>query len=130
MKIKRVYHHYHTWEDYQNGMYKPSNDTELIERAKYILSTPSVFREAAKEVLYTWTIATTVNLTNNTCNKKAWVGQASCCYLYGVPEVLTRTAWGQLTDDQRRRANDVAESLINNWIYNYTHGKNQLAFDF
>jgi len=135
MRIKRIYHHYEKWEDYLNGMYrmKYDNEPELIEKAKSILCNPPLFMEVAKEVINNWRIATDVNLSNESTNRNAWIGQASCCYKYSVPELVTRKAWGELQPVERKQANDVAEKILNHWTLvkiSKTYGAAQLSFEF
>ena len=106
------------WEDYQGGMWKTDVDNQdwCVEMATKHLSSPNEFYESALRMIAEWKIAAQVNLTNNSCNKKAWIGQASCCYKYGVPEYLTRIAWNQLTKEIQDAANDVAQKVINKWM--------------
>lgn len=126
--MNRIYHPYWLWEDYKNGMYdlNRSNEEELINFSVNILSNQIIFEEIALNVIKKWTISTKVNLTNPNCNKKAWIGQASCCYHSNVPEYLTRIAWSKLSDEQRLEADNTALKVIN--IFNQLNEKqhNQL----
>lgn len=119
--MKQFFAHYTLWEDYRGGMYQTetSDVEQAIHDAKNLLGNEKFFTEVAKEVLDRWPIATKVNLTNNACNKRAWLGQASCCYKYKVPEIFTRIAWNSLEERQKIRANKVAQILIDNWIKKY-----------
>lgn len=112
--MKQFFEHYEKWEDYQNGMYCGTfeNNAELIEKAKSLLSNPSLFYETALKLITSWPIATKINLTNLGCNRRAWLGQAACSYLHNVPEILTRQAWVELNELQRFEANSVAEKII------------------
>lgn len=116
--MNRIFHPYLIWEDFQNGMYEiPSKEREpeLIERAISVLSDAQIFRAACNSVIINWPICTENNLTNPTCNRKAWLGQAACNILHSVPEICTRLAWGMLTEQQREIANDVAKSIIDKY---------------
>lgn len=108
--MKRLFEKYTEWEDYKNGMYEmyTSEDEDKIRQAVYLLTNSVLFLETCKYVVKDWKITTGVHLTNNTINKKAWLGQACCSYLYQVPELLTRVAWGKLTKEQQDTANNVA----------------------
>ena len=120
--MKQFYKEYYYWEDYINGMY---NIPKVIEQKKYILlsikmlSNEDLFLETCKEVLINWKISTKVNLTNKQCNRKAWLGQASCNFKYKVPEICTRFAWKELSINQQQKANKIAELIINNFELNY-----------
>ena len=59
-----------------------------------------------------WKSSADVHLTNKECNRKAWIGQASCCYYANVPEILTCIAWNQLTEKQQQKANLIAKKII------------------
>ena len=120
--MRQFYAHYEQWEDYQNGMYdisRKQNEVELISMAIYLLCDSSLFYKTCNDVVLNWKISSMVNLTNKSCNRKAWLGQSACCYKYGVPEVLTRIAWSKLTDMQRFEANKVAQKIINHFELNY-----------
>jgi hypothetical protein len=112
--MDRIYYQYEEWEDFQNGMYRIPNieDEKLINKSIELLSNCDLFLETAKNMTYDWPISTHVNLSNTSCNRYAWIGQASCCYLYGSPELITRQSWGLLNDMQKNKANLVAEKII------------------
>ena len=118
--MKRIFHPYTEWEDYKNGMYSEiENKEESIKKAKDLLADPDKLYLAMTRVTKEWDIATMVNLTNIEENRRAWMGQSACCLECGAPEDLTRTAWMQLTDDQRKKANLVAEKVIYEWTANH-----------
>ncbi len=124
--MKRLFEKYTEWEDYKNGMYEmyKTEDEDLIRKSVYLLTNSVLFLETCKSVVKDWRITTSVHLTNNTINKKAWIGQASCNYLYKVPELLTRVAWGKLTKDQQENANNIAQTVINSYLTNLENENN------
>ena len=125
--MKRVFRKYTEWEDYQNGMYESHNldDEELLlGKSVLLLTDDKLFLDTCKNVIDSWKITSSVHLTNNTINKKAWIGQASCSYLHKSPERLTRVAWGRLSKKQQETANRIAETVINSYIYNLKNGNN------
>jgi hypothetical protein len=120
--MRRFYAPYWMWEDVQHGMYwsaTPENEAALIEKAIVVLSDCTLFQETLHKVVAEWVIATKCNLTNTTCNRQAWLGQAACCYLHRIPETITRIAWGMLTPVQRSQANHVADKFINAFELSY-----------
>jgi len=126
----QYYSHYKKWEDYQNGLYSDFLDSEKgVSDAFYLLTNPDVFASVCDDLLLQWSVSTLVNMTNPNINKRAWIGQAACCFKYGVPEHLTRLAWSQMTTEQRFSANCVAESKIKQWIAkNKNHGQKEFEF--
>lgn len=125
--MKRLFKKYTDWEDYKNGMYEISNldDTDLIKKSVNLLSDSDLFLSTCKLVVKEWPVTSSVHLTNNTINKKAWLGQASCNYLYNVPETLTRMAWGLLDCTFQDKANAIAETVINSYLNNLENAHNQ-----
>jgi hypothetical protein len=115
--MKQQYAHYLKWEDYQNGMWRMDiENTELfVQKAMKLLSSPKEFYNIATETVQAWRVSALINLTDNSCNKRAWLGQASCCYKHKVPEHLTRIAWNLLSKKQQDIANDIATRVISEW---------------
>lgn len=116
--MKRAYYPFWEWEDYQNGMYsdnlKSHSNTE-INLAVALLSDPVEFERIALELTQAWPICTRQNLTNTSCNRKAWIGQAAVNYKHDIQESTTRLAWKMLTADQRNNANNVANKIIEDY---------------
>ena len=120
--MNRFYSEYINWEDYLNGMYdisKQENESSLINSAINLLSNRDNFKSACISVITHWPVSTKVNLTNNKSNRRAWLGQASCNFIYKVPEILTRIAWSKLTILQQNEANEIAEQVIKSFEINH-----------
>jgi hypothetical protein len=114
----RLYHHYKHWEDFHAGLYNDpdiSTQQSQIRIAESLLSDIIALREAMLRVLQEWKIASEVNLSNSSRNRRAWLGQSACCIEYGIPESLTKQAWHLLNEDQQKRANNIAEGVISIW---------------
>lgn len=109
---------WHTWEDYQHGLYTVTFTPDDITASAALLADPDQFLEVAAEMVREWPVAAFHNLTNMPTSRNAWVGQASCLYAHGAPAVATRQAWGLLSDAQRRDANKVAETIRVRWEQN------------
>lgn len=116
--MKPIYHHYTKWEDFQNGMYNEEKEgrVERIQRAIQILSTEKLCYKAMQMVTSQWKYACEQNLSNNIYGHRAFLGQAACSIYAGVHEDETRQAWGMLTDDQRKKANGIADMVYREWI--------------
>lgn len=113
--MRQIFEPYWKWEDFQNGMYDTPSAAEsplLCERAASLLSNSAEFAAACRDVFSRWPVATAVNLTNIGTNRRAWLGQAACSLIHNVPELATRAAWKDLTDDQRCKANQIADEAI------------------
>jgi hypothetical protein len=118
MRLKRIYHNYNKWEDWQNGMYSTKNtdnDKNLIREARMLLSSSSGFCEVAEKMVDKWQYSSEQNLTDRSRNRRAWIGQASCCFGLGASEQLTKIAWRKLSQERQNVANNVAEFVIKNW---------------
>lgn len=115
--MKRIFYPYHKWEDWQNGMYKTkvNNYEYLSEKCIELLSNNQLFFEIGTNMVNEWKVSALVNLTNLEQNRKAWIGQASCCYYANVPEYITCESWMKLTQKQRTSANNIAEQIIKNY---------------
>lgn len=109
--MKRIYYPYYEWEDYINGMYDPPSVFNTT-KAKELLSNQSEFLITSMNVLREWPKSADVNLSNISCNRQAWIGQAACCYKYGIPEIVTRQAWAELDKETQREANRTADKII------------------
>ncbi len=112
--MDQYYSHHDNWEDFKSGMYCGTTDKnpDLIEKAKSLLSDNDLFYNTLKEILIKWPVASKVNLTNKGINRRSWLGHAACCYLYSIPEIITRKAWNELNELQQFNANTVAERFI------------------
>jgi hypothetical protein len=115
MPEAQVFHHYAEWEDWKAGLYRCAVINEDTERAARMLANPEAFYMAAKMMLRDWPRAAEHNLTNREQNRRAWIGQATCCYSSNAPEGATRLAWWVLLADERDRANAVADRVIAEW---------------
>lgn len=122
---------YTEWEDWQAGMYRDAPRQEhdrLADEAVLLLSTPHRLVAAMRDVTTNWRFASEANL-HEPPNNRAWLGQAACCYAAGVPEELTRHAWGRLTDSQRIEANRIADRVIDEWKYRTRRNPQRSLFD-
>lgn len=113
--MKQIYRPYWEWEDYLLGMYdtsKKENELYLINESKILLKDINMFFNVSLNVINEWKISSDINLSNKNQNRNSWIGQAACFYNHKCPEILTRIAWGQLTDREKLEANLVAKKII------------------
>lgn len=111
--MDRIYHPYYIWEDYLGGMYNETTQDEMmIFDCVQLLSNPESFRVASLRLLTEWKMSTENNLSNTSCNRRAWIGAAACCITLGATEITVRKAWRLLTDMERYEANMIADKII------------------
>jgi hypothetical protein len=110
--MKQFYATIWEMEDVENGMYSNKINKMQIEKSKNLLANINKFNDTIDLVFKNWKVSTAVNLSNKSINRKAWIGQASCLFLCKSNEKETKTAWFQLSDEQREMANKIAELKI------------------
>ncbi len=123
--MRRVYHRYTNWEDFQMGMYENTcfmDESQMIYDCALTLGCPSWLYESMMFVIIQWEVATEHHMTNAGRNRQAWLGQAACCMTHGAPEYLTKLAWWTLTPEQQVKANAVADEVIEHWDVIYEKG--------
>jgi hypothetical protein len=117
-KIKKVWHHYLSWEDYHNGMYRSLYGEEksaMLKKAVEFTGDPELYGGWMLKVVEQWPICCEQNLTATNMNLQAWIGHAAACMAIGSPDEITRAAWSELTQDQQDRANKKADEAIAYW---------------
>jgi hypothetical protein len=113
--MKQIHKPYYTWECYKNGMFdidKKQNEDLLIKKSELLLCNEDVFFKISLLVLNEWKNSTDNNLSNKNINRNSWIGQSACSYNHKCPELLTRIAWGNISELQRNKANNVAKKII------------------
>lgn len=116
--MKQIYHSYELWEDYKNLMYSDKDllgKDKLVFKSINLLSNTDLFYDVCKLVVKEWKYSAENNLSNNSKNRKAWLGAACCSYNHKCPEYLTRIAWSLLDKDIQNKANMVAQKIINQY---------------
>lgn len=118
--MKRVYHHYTKWEDFQAGMYDEVKEgrEERIQKAIELLTDEKLCYQYMKRVTVEWVYACEQAFTNH-FNHRAFLGQCACNLYAGVHEDETRKAWWHLTEQQRYRANEIANRVYAEWRATY-----------
>jgi hypothetical protein len=117
----RIYHHYEMWEDWKNGFYNNCSGEERIIKKQSVLkmfNSEKLTLENMYRVINEWKFSCEHNLTNNSLNKIAYIGQAACCIYDKVPCDVTMECWSELTNEVQERANKNALEVLNKWIQN------------
>lgn len=115
--MKQIYHHYTLWEDFKNGMYNEDKKgrKERVKQAVILLSSPDICYQQMKRVINEWRFACEQVLSDKSINHQAFLGQAACSIWRNIHEDETREAWGLLTNEQRIKANGIADKVDSEW---------------
>ena len=113
--MKRIFHHFSKWEDTKNGIlesnFNEKETEELTKKSKELLCNSEEFYKVALKVIKNWIYSSEQHLSNRSRNRQAWIGQASCCYKYKVPEHITKYAWRLMTKEEQDGANYIADGI-------------------
>lgn len=122
-----MYHPYHVWEDFVNGMWRKVDKKEemvFLKESIEFTSDSTLYGLYMIWVIKVWPFGCEHNLSCISMNRQAWIGQSAVCMAIGSPEYITRLAWHQLTKDQQDKANVKADEAIKIWEENYAKDKN------
>lgn len=127
--MRQVFHPYHLWEGYKNGMYEPSKlgRADRVVTAQQLLTNLEALKREMTRVTVEWPIETEQVLSDLSISHRAWLGQSACNIYADVKEDETREAWGYLTEKQRREANKIADVVDRLWRERYD-GESQMTF--
>lgn len=124
MKIKRVYHDCRLWEEVAANMWGEATDRkQALEQAIAFTGDHALYGSFMTRVVNEWPISCENALTDESLNKKAWIGHAAVALALNIPEDITRQAWGFLTDEQRLLANREAARALREWEDAYRTSK-------
>jgi hypothetical protein len=120
MRLIRVYHPYWKWEEVDANMWGSVKDrASFLKMAIEFTGDHERYGSFMIQVAKKWRYSCEHNLTDNTQNRKAWIGHAACALAMGCPEDIVRQAWGYLTKDQQLEANKKADEAIHFWENKY-----------
>ena len=125
----RFFHTFDKWECHKAGFYQPTKfgmkQSECENEYLRVLSNLDLFEEALNKVINEWVYSCEHYLTNKSMNRIAWLGQASVCYLTGVPSKFS-SGWFLLSDEEKNKANNLALKYLNIWLEKYGFEKVEL----
>ena len=116
--IKRIYHPYNLWEDYKNGFYKSETNLNLdeqIEVCKNLFLDLKEFENILNILIRDWKYSMEHNLTNESLNKIAYLGQASCAYKFKISNDISRQGYNLLNAYEKQKADDMAKKYLEKW---------------
>ena len=119
--IPRIFHRWEEWECYPAGFFEehpPEGMTEKDCQNKYaeFLRDITLFKTWAYRVIDQWPNSTEHNLTNQTMNRIAWIGQSSVCLAHGIPAKY-RGGYHLLSEAEQIAADSAALEVINYWMF-------------
>lgn len=117
--MKRIFHPWWLWEDYRAGFYDNISGElkkEYLKKSVEMFNDEILTRKFMFFVVNNWEFSCEHNLTNPSMNKIAYIGQSACCVYAKVPSTITMEAWSLLSDDVKKRSNDIAAEAIEYWI--------------
>jgi hypothetical protein len=110
----RIYHPWDKWEDYKHNFYGGI--------AALLRDLPA-FESALKTIISEWKYSCEHNLTNESMNRIAYLGQASFALLYNVPHNVSMGGYNLLTPEEQKSADNMAEKYLNIWLEAHVYSK-------
>jgi hypothetical protein len=123
--MKQHFYNYKDWECFQNNMYTIRNNETHINHCKLLLSNQELFYTACLLVIKKYKISCLHHLTNNSINKKAYMGAAACNLMNDSSEIEVREAWSLLNEKEKTIANIIATKVINEYINKLNNNRNE-----
>lgn len=117
--MERIYHPYWLWEDYKAGFY---DNVSGVKKKEYVEKVLEMFNSSEltflnmNYVIENWKYSCEHNLTNDSLNKIAYIGQSACCFYAGVPNTITMEAWSLLSKERQEISNNIANEVLSKWI--------------
>lgn len=90
-------------------------EVEMLKTAIEFTGDHVSYGKAMNQVIYKWENTMKNNLTNQSINRRAFLGHCAVFYKLQIPEYIVRIAWKHLTEEQRRLADAKAENNIKEW---------------
>lgn len=111
-----IWHPYTTWEEMQFNMWGNVKDrAQWLQKAIDFTGDHTLYGLWMMKVVNLWPMSCEQNLTKLDTNRKAWIGHAAVALAMQCPEDIVRQAWGFLSDEQQKLANQKAQEAINEW---------------
>jgi hypothetical protein len=116
--MKRIYHPYWLWEDHKAGFYENcsgENKELLVLKGIEMFNCEIKTTENMLRVINEWKYSCEHNLTNESLNKIAYIGQSACCLYSNIPNKVTMEIWNKLEKNVQDRSNKIANDILNIW---------------
>lgn len=110
------WHPYTDWEEITFNMWGNIKDRSAwLQKAIEFTGDHELYGSWMLKVINDFPISCEQNLTKLDTNRKAWIGHAAVALAMKCPEDIVRQAWGYLSDEQQKLANQKAQEAINKW---------------
>ncbi len=118
--MKQIFHPFHLWEDHKHKFYNNNcdNKEQKVKSVINLFSSEELTTIYMNRVIEEWRYSCEHNLTNDSMNKIAYLGQAACALYDNVPCIVTMNVWRSLPIDIRLRADEIAKQTLIKWIQN------------
>lgn len=114
------WHPWWLWEEVQHNMWGSVEDrADWLRRAIAFTGDHLLYGSWMRKVADQWKHSCEHHLTKMNTNRKPWIGHAAVALAIQCPEDIVREAWGHLTEEQQRLANDQAQQAIEYWERTY-----------
>lgn len=124
--MKRVFHSWDKWECYRSnffgGQMQYQKDETLTLYAGLLRDTKK-FEAALQVIIRDWKYSCEHNLSNESMNRIAWLGQASCALLYQVPNSISMGGYNLLSLEEQKAADAMAQKYLDLWLEGYERSK-------
>lgn len=115
-----VWHPFWKWEEVNHNMWGSTQKRgEWLQRAIAFTGDHELYGHWMRKVADLWQHSCQQNLTKPTLGNRAWIGHAAVAMAMNCPEDIVREAWGHLSTEQQRLANQQAQNAIEYWINTY-----------
>lgn len=133
-KPMEVMYKYYEWESFENGMYKTLSEIKNFDRFQSLsfntLTDQETFFRNGLLMTTNWKKTCSVFLLNKNINRLAFIGQATCCYIHNSPELATKSAWKEMTEQQQAEANNTAINILLLYEKSYSKIHQQMEVDW
>jgi hypothetical protein len=120
VKLPRVYHPWHLWEETRFNMWGDVSDRkDAVAKAIGFTGDYKLYGSFMRRVTAEWPVSCENALTDYFLNRRAWLGHAAVALALQLPEDVTREAWKHLSDEQQLLANKEASRAIQVWEHAY-----------
>lgn len=117
--MNRIYHHYEKWECWKNGFWDSCSGSVKEDKKNKVIelfNSSENTKIFMNRVIDEWKYSSEQNLSNDSMNRIAWIGQAACCIYDKIPSSVTMEAWSLVPDESKQMANKIAQDVLDKWI--------------
>jgi hypothetical protein len=117
--MKRIFHPWDKWEDFRYNFYGTTagfKKTEVVKQYAQFLRDIPAFDKALNTILNEWPYSMEHNLSNESMNRIAYLGQAAMALVYKVPHDISCGGYNLLTQEEKNAADAKAQEYLNKWI--------------